>query len=975
MTERNAELPHLNSLQNGEIIDRDFDLDAKFERSSAWMKPLKRGSSSGTSSTLMGSSQACSKRTLETYSTASKRTLETYSSASRRTLETYNTDSRRTIDTFYPSENPCVWSRMLNNRGEEWDDDYNINDHSSSDCDSMANQSCIKNVKRIAHGAIYELRHCVHTLRNYPYILISTLCMITILLLISLLTYKLGLDWDTGEITIRVCVTTFVVVDVILVLLISMMFMMIIIQRQRYKQLLFKVIPQSAVQKLHRKQTVIERFNLVTIFSLDIVDFTSIAAEMKPIKAMEMLNELYASFDSIVEKYDLFKVETSGDTYMVVGGVSNRTSASEAAETVALFALEATEFVKNFKTSMGDKLSIRVGIASGPAMAGVVGKSMPRYCFFGETVNFALRMRLSSRTMKIQCSDATFGLLNDAPNHFFDIEERREDGIIGVEVKGRGIMNTWWINGTTEGENIKPTKTKDTDIENGRTGNLKPQLSCVQFDTIVEQVSLKMGQNEDNLTAKNIQRDEMINQRAQPSYYHAQYGTDVQFEALTGQAWSKLGQDEGPLVMAIANRNIMVDRIASLLEMRLTDVLQARNQHPFDDVTRRELRAYVAHIETLYNDVEYHSFEHASHVTISMNKLLNAKCASIHRPQDEYCQIGSDLCENPFISFMMVYSALVHDVGHTGKSNQILEEQNEEMFQDCLAPLAERLSINIAVQALGMNEFSNLRKMIMPTIEDKIEFAKILFCAILCTDVACQDTLKVVKERFDVATTVNRRNSINSQNTANRRNSINSKNTANRRNSLQNHHILHSSDSATFNPSVSDHFQQRICPLMPHLKYIHKVISLTDEDIAKNQDRFLMTETALQQYVAVEHLMQVADVAHCMQGWENFIKWNYRLYRELMDCHKKNLMPDISGNWAIGQIKFFNGYILPLAERTEKCCGLAENFSLVQLAESNRLRWENEGQFITAIFISAVKNGEEEKNVLKKCFTKNDEIL
>jgi len=921
MTEHNVDpaMPVLNNLQNGEIIDRDVRLDSRFERSSAWMKPLKREASAATSSTLVGSScNACSKRT----------------------LETYNTDSKRTLDGFNLSDDPCVWSKMKSKRNDVWEEDCDIDEHSSDESSKPA-QSCFQNLKRILHCVIYELRQNVHTFRKHPYIPISTLCILALLLGIGFLIFCTQVDkrWTDNKILLT-SIEALIAGTIVLAFLISMMFMMIIIQRQLHKELLFKVIPQSALRKLHRRQTVIERFDLVTIFSLDIVDFTSIAAEMRPIKAMEMLNELYALFDCIVEKYGIFKVETSGDTYMVVGGAPNKTSASEAAENVVLFALEATELVKTFKTSIGDKLSIRVGIASGPAMAGVVGKSMPRYCFFGEAVNLALKMRLSSRTMKIQCSDLTFRLLSDAPNHFFDLEERSEDGIIGVEVKGKGLMNTWWINGASRGENITAMY---ADVEQARTENLKPQLSSVQFETISEQTSLRMGHDEARLIAQNIQRDETINRRAQPNYYHAQYGTDTQFEALTGQAWTKLGQDEGHLVVATTDRNIMVDRMASLLEMRLIDVLQARNQPPLDDVTRRELRAYVAHIESLYNHVEYHTFEHASHVTISMNKLINVKCGSTHCTQDP-SHIGSDLCENPFISFMMVYSALVHDVGHTGKSNKILEDQNEVTFRHCSAPLAERLSINIAVQALGRDEFSSLRNMIMPSIEDKIEFAKILFCAILCTDVACQDTLKVVKQRFDVAHRVHRRNSQTQQNDL---------------------------PSTTDNASISDHFHQRLCPLLPHIKYVHEVISLTDEDIANNQDRFIMTEADLEQYVAIEHLMQVADVAHCMQGWENFIKWNYRLYRELMDCYKNNLMPEPSRNWSAGQICFINGYILPLAKRTEKCCGLAENFSLVRLAESNKLRWENEGQFITAIFISGVKNGEDENSVLKKCFANN----
>lgn len=213
-------------------------------------------------------------------------------------------------------------------------------------------------------------------------------------------------------------------------------------EKRKAENLLYQILPHSVADQLKRGETVqAEAFDSVTIYFSDIVGFTSMSAESTPLQVVTLLNDLYTCFDAIIDNFDVYKVETIGDAYMVVSGLPVRNGKLHARE-IAGMSLALLEQVKTFKIRHrpNDQLRLRIGIHTGPVCAGVVGLKMPRYCLFGDTVNTASRMESTGEALKIHMSSATKEVLDEFG--YFDLQLRGD-----VEMKGKGKMRTYWLQG------------------------------------------------------------------------------------------------------------------------------------------------------------------------------------------------------------------------------------------------------------------------------------------------------------------------------------------------------------------------------------------------------------------------------------------------------------------------------------------------------------------------------------------------
>ncbi|HAN73742.1 MAG TPA: adenylate/guanylate cyclase [Planktothrix sp. UBA8402] len=208
-------------------------------------------------------------------------------------------------------------------------------------------------------------------------------------------------------------------------------------QQQQTERLLLNILPEPIANRLKQDtKTIAEHFSEVTVLFADIVGFTQISSALSPIALVNLLNELFSAFDRLTEKYGLEKIKTIGDAYMVVGGLPY--PRSDHAIAIAEMALDMQKAIIEFNHTHNQVLSLRIGIHSGPVVAGVIGIKKFLYDLWGDTVNIASRMESHGLAGRIQISEDTFHILPDQ----YVIFKR---GLISI--KGKGAMNTYFLLG------------------------------------------------------------------------------------------------------------------------------------------------------------------------------------------------------------------------------------------------------------------------------------------------------------------------------------------------------------------------------------------------------------------------------------------------------------------------------------------------------------------------------------------------
>ncbi len=208
-------------------------------------------------------------------------------------------------------------------------------------------------------------------------------------------------------------------------------------EQEKSERLLLNILPLPVAELLKQgHNTIADSFGEVTVLFADIVDFTKLSAHISATELVNKLNEIFSAFDRLTMKHGLEKIKTIGDAYMVVGGVP--VPRPDHAAAIAEIALDMQQAMVQFNAGRSEPFRIRIGINTGPVVAGVIGTHKFTYDLWGDTVNIASRMESQGIAGSIQVAPATYQRLRD----MYQFEERGE-----IDVKGKGAMVTYWLTG------------------------------------------------------------------------------------------------------------------------------------------------------------------------------------------------------------------------------------------------------------------------------------------------------------------------------------------------------------------------------------------------------------------------------------------------------------------------------------------------------------------------------------------------
>ncbi|CAB9519313.1 Receptor-type guanylate cyclase gcy [Seminavis robusta] len=552
-----------------------------------------------------------------------------------------------------------------------------------------------------------------------------------------------------------------------------------------------------------------------TVLFADIAGFTAWSSVREPSQVFTLLETLYQSFDDIAKKRNVFKVETVGDCYVAVTGLPE--PQDDHALIMVRFARDCMyksyELTKKLEVNLGPdtaELSMRFGLHSGPVTAGVLRGDRSRFQLFGDTVNTASRMESTGQKGRIQMSEETADILIQMRKSH--LVRQREDK---VTAKGKGEMTTFWMALGSDPDEVEEEEVVPPPTMLGRnvSSGVDSIIECDEDDTSVESVEMEKEEGDKGgLIRKKPNRRGVNNnnsgsssnsgsnrggprgapkRRKPPAISMSGFGSfksprekkqnkESRLVDWNVEVLSKL------LKHVIARRNALglsapddevklerpdgqtvLEEVREIITLPKFDASAAKKQEDpekmeLDPLIKEQLHDYVSTLASYYRDNPFHNYEHASHVTMSVVKLLSrivapkavdrTKMTSAEKMSAELHDHTYGITSDPLTQFAVVLSALIHDVDHTGVPNSQLVKENAKVaayYKN--KSVAEQNSVDQSWDLLMESQFKELRRAIYCDESELTRFRSLLVNSVMATDIVDKELKQLRNNRWDKA--------------------------------------------------------------------------------------------------------------------------------------------------------------------------------------------------------------------------------
>jgi class 3 adenylate cyclase len=456
-----------------------------------------------------------------------------------------------------------------------------------------------------------------------------------------------------------------------------------------------------------------------------------------------LLEAVYGSFDALAKRSGVFKVETIGDCYVAVCGVP--TANKNHAVVMARFARGIHSTMRVLTQELGvvlgpdtNDLAFRVGLHSGPITGGVLRGDNARFQLFGDAMNTAARIESTGTRKQVHMSKQTADLLIAAgKTHWI---KRRDKKIVA---KGLGELETFWL--------VRDKERSEGASSAGDTNSVQSDGKSVDGNKSTV----------DTLSSKKMTR--LI-----------EWNVDVLLRLLKQIAAARSGPPSKPHAEHVTQTSsktgeTVLDEVREIIALPKFDAEAAEKQKDaesieIDEKVFAQLSSYVSSIAAMYRDNPFHNFEHASHVALSVVKLLSRIVAPSDLNCDDKGNVHASLLHDhtygitsdPLTQFACVFSALIHDVDHQGVPNtQLVAEKTDIAAFYEGRSVAEQNSVDLAWELLMDEDFVDLRAAIYGDECEKVRFRQLVVNSVMATDIMDKGLKTDRNDRWSKAFTEN----------------------------------------------------------------------------------------------------------------------------------------------------------------------------------------------------------------------------